>query len=86
MRDADIDARRQAIINRLNRIEDEHILDSIEECLCYWEQENKLALLHVSSKSELCSMIDQVLEDDREGRMTDIENFYQEMDLWLKEE
>lgn len=86
MRDDDINIRRQAIINRLNQIQDEHVLDSIEECLCYWDREKNVSLPSISSKAELCSMIDEVLKEDREGRMSDIEDLYQEMDLWLKEE
>ena len=60
-------------------------MDSIEECLCYWEQENKLSLPHVSSRSELCSMIDQVLEDDREGRMLDGDDVMREMEEEIRD-
>lgn len=80
-----INRRREDLIKQISEIEDEELLISLEDQIFAYQQGNQEPLsspesLHIHSVEHFRSLIDQVLEDDRNGRMIDGDEFFAEMD------
>lgn len=80
-----INRRREDLIKQISEIEDEELLISLEDQIFAYRQEPGAQLsspesFQIRSVEHFRSLIDQVLEDDRNGRMIDGDEFFAEMD------
>ena len=80
-----INRRREDLIKQISQIEDEELLISLEDQIFAYQQGDREPLsspesFQVRSAEHFRSLIDQVLEDDRNGRMIDGDEFFAEMD------
>lgn len=79
-----IDRHREDLIKQINQIEDEDLLISLEDKIFAYQQRyqslSSPKSFQIHSVEQFRSMIEQVLEDDRNGRMIDGDEFFAEMD------
>ena len=80
-----INRRREDLIKQISQIEDEELLITLEDQLFSYQQGQRMQFsspesLKIHSVEYFRSLIDQVLEDDRNGRMIDGDEFFAEMD------
>ena len=80
-----INRRREDLIKQISQIEDEELLITLEDQLFSYQQGQRIQFsspesLKIHSVEHFRSLIDQVLEDDRNGRMIDGDEFFAEMD------
>lgn len=79
-----INRRREDLIKQINQIEDEELLISLEDNIFAYQQRyqslSSPKSFQIHSVEQFRSMIEQVLEDDRNGRMIDGDEFFAEMD------
>ncbi|RHU27099.1 hypothetical protein DXD68_10650 [Parabacteroides sp. TM07-1AC] len=81
-----INRRREDLIKQISQIEDEELLISLEDQIFAYQQQGDRELLsspesfQIRSAEHFRSLIDQVLDDDRNGRMIDGDEFFAEMD------
>ena len=81
-----INRRREDLIKQISQIEDEELLISLEDQIFAYQQRGDREPLsspesfQIRSAEHFRSLIDQVLEDDRNGRMIDGDEFFAEMD------
>lgn len=80
-----INRRREDLIKQISQIEDEELLINLEDQIFAYRQGAQEALsspesFKIRSVEHFRSLIDQVLEDDRNGRMLDADEFFAEMD------
>lgn len=79
-----INRRREDLIKLINQIEDEELLISLEDKIfAYQQRDESLSSpksFQIHSVEQFRSMIEQVLEDDRNGKMIDGDEFFAEMD------
>lgn len=80
-----INRRREDLIKQISQIEDEDLLISLEDQIFAYRHEEPEAIscpesLRIHSVDHFRSLIDQVLDDDRNGRMIDGDEFFAEMD------
>ncbi|KKB50043.1 MAG: hypothetical protein ACK5N4_25865 [Parabacteroides gordonii] len=80
-----INRRREDLIKQISQIEDEELLITLEDQLFSYQQGQRMQFsspesLKIHSVEHFRSLIDQVLEDDRNGRMIDGDEFFAEMD------
>lgn len=80
-----INRRREDLIKQISQIEDEELLITLEDQLFSYQQGQRMQFsspesLKIHSVEHFRSLIDQVLEDDRSGRMIDGDEFFAEMD------
>lgn len=80
-----INRRREDLIKQISQIEDEELLITLEDQLSSYQQGQRMQFsspesLKIHSVEHFRSLIDQVLEDDRNGRMIDGDEFFAEMD------
>ncbi|NDV81639.1 hypothetical protein [Bacteroides sp. 51] len=68
MNKAELEALRHKLIRNINEIEDEEVLQNIGEYLASVKCPTTADYPFAPSKEELHSIIEQVLEDDRNGR------------------
>ena len=81
----ELDTRRMNLIRCISEIENEELLDKIEQVIT---RENSFSSFpedypFAPSKEKLHSIIEQVLEDDRNGLFTSAEDFKMEMKEFL---
>ena len=79
-----INRRREDLIKQISQIEDEELLITLEDQLFSYQQGQRMQFsspesLKIHSVEHFRSLIDQVLEDDRNGRMIDGDEFFAEM-------
>lgn len=80
-----INRRREDLIKQISLIEDEELLISLEDQIFAYQQGEPEAIscpesLRIHSVEQFRSLIEQVLDDDRNGRMIDGDEFFAEMD------
>lgn len=79
-----INRRREDLIKQISQIEDEDLLISLEDKIFAYQQGGESLSspksFQIHSVEQFRSMIEQVLEDDRNGRMIDGDEFFAEMD------
>lgn len=80
-----INRRREDLIKQISQIEDEDLLIFLEDQIFAYRHEEPEAIscpesLRIHSVDHFRSLIDQVLDDDRNGRMIDGDEFFAEMD------
>lgn len=81
-----LNRRRSDLIKLITEIEDEDLLISIEDQIFEYKEDKEVSmesipkLLQFPSKEKLHGLIEQVLEDDRNGRMIDGEDFFREFE------
>ena len=80
-----INRRREDLIKQISQIEDEELLITLEDQLFSYQQGQRMQFsspesLKIHSVEHFRSLIDQVLEDDRNGWMFDGDEFFAEMD------
>ena len=81
-----INRRREDLIKQSSQIEDEELLISLEDQIFAYQQQGDREPLsspesfQIRSAEHFRSLIDQVLDDDRNGRMIDGDEFFAEMD------
>ena len=80
-----INRRREDLIKQISQIEDEEVLISLEDQIFTYLQEGQVQFacpesMQIHSVEHFRSLIDQVLEDDRNGRMLDGEEVFAELD------
>ena len=78
-----INRRREDLIKQISQIEDEELLISLEDQIFTYLQEGQVQFacpesMQIHSVEHFRSLIDQVLEDDRNGRMLDGEEVFAE--------
>ena len=87
-----INRRREDLIKQISQIEDEELLITLEDQIFTYRQGAQEALsspesLKIHSVEHFRSLIDQVLEDDRNGRMQDADEVFAELEReWALEE
>jgi len=87
-RNSQLDARRLNIIRQITEIENEDMLGNIEEYIARNRKnlhESARNYPYAPSKEELHSIIEQVLEDDRNGLFVDGEEHHRKMRLMIEE-
>lgn len=86
MSEQSLHRRRADLIRQINEIEDEELLVSLEDQIFAYNEERATDarpipdILRFPSTEKLHAMIDQVLEDDRNGRMIDGDEFFREFE------
>ena len=81
-----IDRRREDLIKQISQIEDEELLISLEDQIFAYQQRGDREPLsspesfQIRSAEHFRSLIDQVLEDDRNGRMLDADEVFAELE------
>lgn len=80
-----INRRREDLIRQISQIEDEELLIFLEDQLFAYHQEQREPIscpesFRIHSVEHFRSLIDQVLEDDRDGKMMDGEAFFAGME------
>lgn len=79
-----INRRREDLIKLINQIEDEELLISLEDKIFAYQQGGEPLSspesFQIHSVGQFRSLIEQVLEDDRNGKMIDADEFFAEMD------
>ena len=87
-----INRRREDLIKQISQIEDVELLITLEDQIFTYRQGAQEALsspesLKIHSVEHFRSLIDQVLEDDRNGRMQDADEVFAELEReWALEE
>ncbi|WP_455621328.1 hypothetical protein [Parabacteroides sp.] len=78
-----LDRRRSDLIKLISEIDDEDLLISIEDQIFEYKEDKESSsvppipeILCFPAKAKLHQMIEQVLEDDRTGKMIDGEEFF----------
>lgn len=82
MNKAELDAYRNKLIRNICDIEDEEILKTIGEYIASVKCPTAADYPFAPSKEELHSIIEEVLEDDRNGRFITMEELEEEMKTW----
>ncbi len=82
MNKAELDAIKLKLIRNISEIEDEEILQNIGNYLAAVKCPQVADYPFAPSKEELHSIIEQVLEDDRNGKFITMEELMEEMKLW----
>lgn len=80
-----INRRREDLIKQINEIEDEDLLISLEDKIFAYQQGEREVVsapesLRIHSVEHFHSLIEQVLEDDRNGRMIDADEVFAELE------
>ena len=77
----DLDARRFNLIRRISEIENEELLEKIEMAVIHESEAFSIPANYpfAPSKEKLHSIIEQVLEDDRNGLMMDFDDAEREI-------
>ncbi len=80
-----INRRREDLIKQISQIEDEELLIFLEDQLFAYNKEQYETVacpdsFRIQSVEHFRSLIDQVLEDDRNGKMMDGEEFFAGME------
>lgn len=79
-----IDRRREDLIKQINQIEDEELLISLEDKIFAYQQRyqslSSPKSFQIHSVEQFRSMIEQVLEDDRNGKMLDADEVFAELE------
>lgn len=87
-----INRRREDLIKQISQIEDEELLITLEDQLFSYQQGQRMQFsspesLKIHSVEHFRSLIDEVLEDDRNGRMQDADEVFAELEReWALEE
>lgn len=84
-RKTELDARRFNLIRRITEIEDEELLESIEYFIAMKSEVNvnHVNYPYAPTRNELRSIIEEVLEQDRNGEFIDGEVFEREFALYM---
>ncbi|WP_455621326.1 hypothetical protein [Parabacteroides sp.] len=85
MSEYSIQRRRADLIKQINEIDDEELLISLEDQIFEYKEDRTSGIpipeiLRFPSKEKLHGMIEQVLEDDRNGRMIDGEEMFRQLE------
>lgn len=87
MSEQSLQRRRADLIKQINEITDEDFLISLEDSIYAYQEDSYSSnavtmpeILCFPSKEKLHSMINQVLEDDRNGRMLDGEEMFRQLE------
>lgn len=81
-----INRRREDLIKQISQIEDEELLISLEDQIFAYQQQGDREPLsspesfQIRSAEHFHSLIDQVLDDDRNGRMLDADEVFAELE------
>ena len=81
-----INRRREDLIKQISQIEDEELLISLEDQIFTYQQGAREPLscpesMQIRSVAHFRSLIDQVLEDDRNGKMLDADEVFAELEI-----
>ncbi len=82
MNKAELDAIRLKLIRNISEIEDEEVLRNIGNYLAMVKCPSAADYPYAPTKEELHSIIEEVLEDDRNGKFITIEELTEEMKTW----
>ena len=85
-----INRRREDLIKQISQIEDEELLISLEDQIFTYQQGAREPLscpesMQIRSVAHFRSLIDQVLEDDRNGKMLDADEVFADLRTSLAE-
>lgn len=82
MNQAKLDALRLKLIRNISEIEDEEVLSTISHYISTMKTPSARDYPYAPSKEELHRIIEEVLEDDRNGKFITLEELEEEMKTW----
>jgi hypothetical protein len=82
MNEAELNAYRLKLIRNISEIEDEEILKTIGEYIATMQCPSSADYPYAPTKEELHRIIEQVLEDDRNGLFITMEELEEDMKTW----
>jgi hypothetical protein len=81
MNKAELEDYRLKLIRNINEIEDEEILKTIGEYIAVMQCPSSADYPYAPTKEELYGIIEQVLEDDRNGRFYTLEEVFEDLGI-----
>jgi len=82
MNQAKLDALRLKLIRNISEIEDEEVLSTISHYIATMKSPSARNYPYAPSKEELHRIIEEVLEDERNGKFITLEELREEMKTW----